>query len=173
MDIDVLFKAEHPKNTYPQHFCYSWASTEVNAACYRRSSSSQGWEQHWPMNISINIQKAVWQHVHIAVTGSPIGSIIPTVIDLGPDLQYHARIPSCGACLDSHQKVVAYPSDLQATIAPVDTSCLAGQYCSICGLLLDNTTDGFSPPASSGESQPLGRKLSDQVQFDSRSCNTI
>lgn len=93
MDIDVLFKAEHPKDTYPQHFCYSWASTEVNAACYRRSSSSQGWEQHWPMNISINIQKAVWQHVHIAVAGSPIGSIISTVIDLGPDFSIMLGFP--------------------------------------------------------------------------------
>lgn len=55
MDTDVLFKVEHPIVIYPQHFRSSWASAEVNAACCRRSSSSQDREQPWPMNISINI----------------------------------------------------------------------------------------------------------------------
>lgn len=49
----------------------------------------------------------------------------------------------------SNPKVAGYFRSLHATIVPVLTSCLEGQYCSTQCLCLSDTFDGFSPPAAS------------------------
>lgn len=76
------------------------------------------------------------------------------------------------------QKEVGYLPKLHATIAPMGTSCLAGQSGGIqkvhCSVI---TTDKFSSPEVfrtplDYEGEPAGRKVSGQVQLDlSLSCN--
>lgn len=49
----------------------------------------------------------------------------------------------------SNPKVAGYFPSLHATIVPVHTSCLEGQYCGTQCWCLSNTFGGFSPPAAS------------------------
>lgn len=64
-NINVPHRAEHSMVAYFQDFNQSYVS-ELTFAYSKRSFSESDWEQHWFIDININISKAVWLHVHLA-----------------------------------------------------------------------------------------------------------